>query len=148
MTTLRGMARTRRITIWELAAWWISEGEFQISLVSAFLSRSAVAPTINGFDNTGTNYSSTGYTSLLGILGKGYADFLSKSELEDLVKQYNTTYAGTLTPAGKAGLSANQRYPVIMPARRLSTRRHLHLAGPPPDQVVRSAIANPTACDR
>ena len=72
-----------------------------------------MAPVINGFDNSGTNVSNTGYTPLLGILGRGYADFLSKSDLQSLVDQYNTTYAGTLTPAGRAGISANQRYPRI-----------------------------------
>ena len=44
----------------------------QLSVLSTFLSRDPVAPTINGFNNTGTNVSSTGYTPLLGILGKGY----------------------------------------------------------------------------
>ncbi len=32
-----------------------------------------------------------GYTPLLGILGKGYADFLSNEELESLVAEYNAT---------------------------------------------------------
>jgi len=86
---------------------------FQVSLLSAFLSHNAVAPTINGFDNTGTNVSSTGYTPLLAVLGKGYADFLSKQDLQNLVNQYNSTIAGTLTPAGKAGITPNQRFPVI-----------------------------------
>jgi hypothetical protein len=88
-------------------------GGIQVSVVSAFLSRAPVAPVINGYDNTGTNTSSTGYSPLLEILGKGYSGFLSKSELADLVQQYNTKYAGTLTPAGQAGLSPNQRYPTI-----------------------------------
>ncbi|HZF72477.1 MAG TPA: hypothetical protein VEZ51_03545, partial [Gemmatimonadaceae bacterium] len=87
--------------------------KFQISVLSSYLSRLPVAPVINGFDNSGTNVSNTGYTPLLGILGSGYADFLSKSDLQSLVDQYNTTYAGTLTPAGRAGISANQRYPRI-----------------------------------
>jgi len=89
------------------------KGGFQVSVVSAFQSRNPVAPVINGYDYTGTNYSSTGYSPLLGILGKGYSGFLSKSELADLVNQYNTTFAGTLTPAGRAGISANQRFPTI-----------------------------------
>ena len=29
------------------------------------------------------------------------------------MKDYNSTIAGTLTPAGRAGVSANQRYPTI-----------------------------------
>jgi carboxypeptidase family protein len=91
--------------------------KFQLSVLSAYLSHPPVAPTINGFDNTGTNVSSTGFTPLLGILGKGYADFLSKEDLQALVDQYNSTYAGTLTPAGQAGISANQRYPrITLPA--------------------------------
>jgi hypothetical protein len=72
-----------------------------------------VAPVINGYDNTGTNTTSSGYTPLLGILGQGYAGFLSKSDLQNLVNQYNSQFAGTLTPAGVAGVSANQRYPKI-----------------------------------
>ena len=87
--------------------------KFQVSVLSSYLSRSPVAPLINGFDNTGTNVSSTGFTPLLGILGRGYAGFLSKSDLQSLVDEYNATYAGTLTPAGRAGVSLNQRYPRI-----------------------------------
>ncbi|HEY7288455.1 MAG TPA: carboxypeptidase regulatory-like domain-containing protein [Vicinamibacterales bacterium] len=86
---------------------------FQLSLLSTFLSRPPVAPVINGYDNTGTNTTSSGYTPLLGILGQGYAGFLSKSDLQNLVNQYNSQFAGTLTPAGVAGVSANQRYPKI-----------------------------------
>jgi hypothetical protein len=88
-------------------------GRVQLSVLSTFLSRLPVAPTIGGVDNSGTNTSSTGYTPLLAILGKGYSDFLSTQDLESLVKDYNSTIAGTLTPAGRAGVSANQRYPTI-----------------------------------
>jgi carboxypeptidase family protein len=88
-------------------------GRVQVAVLSTFLSRNAVAPTIGGYDNTGTNISGTAYTPLLSILGKGYADFLSKQELADLVAEYNTRFAGTLTPAGQAGVSPNQRYPAI-----------------------------------
>jgi hypothetical protein len=87
--------------------------KIQLSVLSTFLSRLPVAPTIGGVDNSGTNTSSTGFTPLLAILGKGYSDFLSKQDLESLVKDYNSTIAGTLTPAGRAGVSANQRYPTI-----------------------------------
>ena len=38
---------------------------------------------------------------------------MSNEELADLVNEYNTTIAGTLTPAGAAGVLANQRYPTI-----------------------------------
>jgi outer membrane receptor protein involved in Fe transport len=85
----------------------------QLSVLSTFLSRLPVAPTIGGVDNSGTNTSGTGFTPLLAVLGKGYSDFLSKQDLEGLVKDYNATIAGTLTPAGRAGISANQRYPTI-----------------------------------
>src|SRR5262249_17564758 len=88
-------------------------GGFQLSFVSAFQSHQPVAPTFAGVDNSGTNYSTAGYTPLLGIMGKGYSGFLSKSELSDLVSQYNSKYAGTLTPAGAAGVVAGQRYPAI-----------------------------------
>jgi len=87
--------------------------KFQVSVLSSFQSRPPVAPIIAGFDNTGTNVSSSGYTPLLALFGQGYAAFLSKQELESLVSQYNSTIAGTLTPAGRAGVSANQRYPAI-----------------------------------
>ena len=82
-------------------------------MLSTFLSRNPVAPTINGVDNSGTNVSSTGYSPLLALLGKGDADFLSNADLQALVNEYNSTIAGTLTPAGRAGVSPNQRYPTI-----------------------------------
>ncbi len=86
---------------------------FQVSILSTYLSREPVAPIIQGFDNSGTNVSSGGYTPLLAVLGKGYSGFLSKSELQGLVDDYNNRIAGTLTPAGQAGVTANQRYPKI-----------------------------------
>jgi hypothetical protein len=88
-------------------------GNVQFSVLSTFLSRPPVAPVINGFDNTGTNVSSGGYAPLLSLLGQGYSGFLSNADLQNLVNQYNTTIAGTLTPAGKAGINRNQRYPTI-----------------------------------
>lgn len=87
--------------------------DFQVSVLSAFLSRGPVAPYIAGVNNAGTNTTTGGYTPLLALVGGGYSDFLSKSDLEALVQQYNSTVAGTLTPAGAAGVVANQRYPVI-----------------------------------
>ncbi|HEV8483950.1 MAG TPA: carboxypeptidase regulatory-like domain-containing protein [Blastocatellia bacterium] len=74
--------------------------KFQVSLVSQFLSHPPVAPTISGFDNTGTNSPSTAYTPLLTLLGGRYSAFLSNSELRDLVTRYNSSVAGTKTPAG------------------------------------------------
>ena len=88
-------------------------GGVQVSLLSYFLSKEPIVPVINGFDNTGTNYSSSGYTPLLAVTTGGYAAFLNNSDLQSLVDQYNSTIAGTLTPAGQAGVSPNQRYPKI-----------------------------------
>jgi hypothetical protein len=85
----------------------------QLSVLSTFLSHDPVAPTIGGIDNTGTNISGTGFTPLLAILGKGYADFLTKKELESLVQEYNSTIAGTPTPQARAGITPAQRYPTI-----------------------------------
>jgi hypothetical protein len=87
--------------------------KFQVSVLSSNLSREPVAPIIQGFDNSGTNVSSSGYTPLLAVLGRGYSDFLTKQELESLVSDYNARIAGTLTPAGQAGIVPNQRYPKI-----------------------------------
>jgi len=74
--------------------------KFQVSLVSQYLSHGPVAPFIGGFDNTGTNITSTGYTPLLTVLGHEYSGFLSNSDLQKLVGQYNATVAGTKSPAG------------------------------------------------
>jgi hypothetical protein len=87
---------------------------FQLSFLQSFLSRLPVAPTIGGVDNTGTNFSSGGYTPLLALMGQGYAGYLSKEDLTSLINQYNSQFAGTLTPAGKAGVVANQKYPTIV----------------------------------
>ena len=104
----------------------------QLAVLSTFQSSPPIAPTINGFSNSGTDVSSGGYTPLLGILGKGYSGFIGKEELASLVNEYNTQFAGTLTPAGAAGVVANQRYPVIqLPADgRLRPERCLQRAGP------------------
>ena len=96
-----------------VAAMFDLPAKFQLSFLQSFLSRLPVAPTISGVDNTGTNTQTSAYTPLLGIMGQGYAGYLSKDELSALVSQYNSQYAGTLTPAGKAGVSPNQRYPTI-----------------------------------
>jgi hypothetical protein len=85
----------------------------QLSLISTFQSGEPVAPRINGVSNSGTDVSSGGYTPLLGILGRGYSGFLSKKQLGALVDEYNSRFAGTFTPAGAAGVVANQRYPVV-----------------------------------
>jgi hypothetical protein len=89
--------------------------KFQVSVLSAVISHPPVAPTISGFDNSGTNAlnGGGGYTPLLSILGHEYSGFISETKLRALVLQYNSQVAGTLTPAGKAGAIANQKYPAI-----------------------------------
>jgi len=87
---------------------------FQVSLLSAFQSRSPVAPTINGLNNAGTDITSSGYTPLLLLMGRQASGFISKSDLADFVNRYNTTIAGQLTPAGQLpGPTAGQKYPKI-----------------------------------
>jgi hypothetical protein len=87
---------------------------FQVSLLSAFQSRPPIVPFISGLSNTGNlDTSAGGYTPLLKLLGREHSGFISKGELTDLVGRYNSTIAGTLTPAGQAGRIANQRYPTI-----------------------------------
>jgi hypothetical protein len=88
-------------------------GGFQVAVLSTYLSSPPVAPTIAGVDNTGTNNPTGATTPLLTLLGQGYADFLSDDELASLVDEYNATIAGTLTPAGAAGVVPNQRYPTV-----------------------------------
>ena len=85
----------------------------QVSVLSTYMSAPPVAPTIAGVDNTGTNTTTGATTPLLTLLGQGYADFLSNDELASLVDEYNASIAGTLTPAGAAGVLPNQRYPTI-----------------------------------
>ena len=80
---------------------------FQVSLLSAFLSRPPVALTIGGVSNTGNlDASNGGYASFLVLMGREFSGFISKGELANLVSQYNSTIAGTLSPA-------KQKYPVI-----------------------------------
>ncbi len=67
--------------------------KFQISLLSTVQSHPPIAPTINGFNNAGTDVSSSGYTPLLGVLGQGYSAFMSKDKLAGLVNLYNNTIA-------------------------------------------------------
>lgn len=87
---------------------------FSVSMLSSLLSREPFEPTINGVDNTGSDFTSNGYTALP---GSEYNAFLSKSQLENLVAQYNSTYAGKPTPAALAGLAPGQVFPrVTLPA--------------------------------
>src|SRR5262249_13121558 len=79
---------------------------FQVALISAMQSHPPVAPTIDGINNAGTDMTSSGYTPFLALFGKGYSGFVSNSGLRNLVNQYNSTIAGTLTSAG-------QKYPKI-----------------------------------
>jgi carboxypeptidase family protein len=90
--------------------------KFQVSLISQFLSHPPIAPTINGVNNAGTDVTSAGYTPLLSVLGKQYSGFLSVNDVRSLVQQYNSTIAGTVTPAGAAGVLVGgqpQKYPAI-----------------------------------
>jgi hypothetical protein len=94
---------------------------FQVSLISVMQSHAPVAPAINGFNNAGTDITSSGYTPLLAALGKGYSGFISDSDLRNLVSQYNSTVANTLTPLGQSQtalpLAQRQKYPfVTLPA--------------------------------
>jgi hypothetical protein len=89
---------------------------FQVSLVSAFQSHPPVGPFIGGFSNVGNlDTSNGGYTPLLALLGKGYTGFISNGDLRNLVGQYNSTFANTLTPAGKTSIPglSGQKYPAI-----------------------------------
>jgi hypothetical protein len=88
---------------------------FQVSVISNMQSHAPVAPTIDGVNNAGTDITSSGYTPLLAVLGKGYSGFISNSDLRNLVNQYNSTIAGTLTPAGKSAIPglAGQKYPAV-----------------------------------
>ncbi|MEW6126605.1 MAG: carboxypeptidase regulatory-like domain-containing protein [Acidobacteriota bacterium] len=87
--------------------------DIQVSLLSAFSSHPPVALTIPGFNDAGTDVTSSGYSSLTYLLGKEYSGFISKNELHALVSEYNLKYSGQLTPAGKAGVVPNQKYPFI-----------------------------------
>ena len=89
--------------------------DVQLSMLSSFLSRPPVAPTVAGYDNSGTNVSSGGYSPLLALVGddRKYSDYLSPSDLEKLVQDYNARIAGTPTPAGRAGITPGQTYPRI-----------------------------------
>jgi hypothetical protein len=78
---------------------------FQVSLISAVISPPPVEPIISGVDISGTNFSASGtYTPLP---GHEYNGFLSHSELQNLVNQYNANFAGKPTPAGAAGLAGS-----------------------------------------
>lgn len=96
--------------VWNLSGLVDLPWGFQISLLSAVISRPPVEPVINGVDITGTDVQSSAYTPLP---GSEYNAFLSHSQLQNLVHQYNSTYAGKPTPAGAAGISPGQVYPTI-----------------------------------
>jgi hypothetical protein len=83
---------------------------FQFSLLSTVVSPPPVEPVIDGVDITGTDTQSSAYTPLP---GHQYDGWLTHSELQNLVNQYNTQYAGKATPAGTAGISPGQVFPKI-----------------------------------
>ncbi|MGH9760894.1 MAG: hypothetical protein ACREAC_08625, partial [Blastocatellia bacterium] len=84
--------------------------KFQISAISEIASRNPVEPVINGVDLTGTDITSNGYVPLP---GSQYNGFLSHGQLQNLVNQYNSTYAGKPTPAALAGLNPGQVFPKV-----------------------------------
>jgi hypothetical protein len=87
---------------------------FQVSMISAVISRPPVEPIISGVDITGSNIGSGAYTPLPGHEFNG---FLSQGDLQNLVNQYNTNFAGKPTPAAAAGLAPGQVFPkVTLPA--------------------------------
>ena len=86
---------------------------FQVSMLSTYLSRPPVSPRIVGVNYAGTDIQNSSFTPLLSVLGQGYSDFLSESELRGLVTQYNSSIAGTPTPAGAAGVIPGQVFPAI-----------------------------------
>ena len=83
---------------------------FQFSLLSTLISPPPVEPVIDGVDITGTDTQSSAYTPLP---GHQYNGWLSHSQLQNLVNQYNSQYAGKATPAGAAGISPGQKFPEI-----------------------------------
>jgi hypothetical protein len=74
------------------------------------ISRPPVQPFVSGISINGSDTSSSGHFALPGM---GYNDFISQSDLQRLVDQYNANYAGKLTPAGQAGITPNQKFPTI-----------------------------------
>ena len=87
---------------------------FDLSLLSAFISRPPIEPVINGVDITGSNIQGTAYSPLPGHQFNG---FLSKGQLQSLVDSYNNNYGGKPTPAAAAGLIPGQTFPkVALPA--------------------------------
>lgn len=82
----------------------------QASLISTLISRPPVQPIISGISINGSDTSSSGHFALPGM---SYNEFISRDDLQKLVNQYNSTYAGQLTPAGKAGISPKQVFPAI-----------------------------------
>ena len=120
----------------------------QLSVLSTFLSHLPVAPTIGGVDNTGTNVPAPAYTPLLGVLGKGYSDFLSKDDLQTLVGDYNATYAGTLTPAGESRVLRESGVSQDYAADRLRARGPFLVAGRQGDEGDQADRPDRTSSDR
>lgn len=82
----------------------------QASLISSLISPPPVQPFVSGISINGSDTSSSGHFALPGM---EYDQFLSQSDLQKLVNQYNANYAGKLTPAGQAGITANQKFPTV-----------------------------------
>ena len=91
------------------------KGGIQLSMISTFRSRPPVTPVITGVSQNGGDTSSGGYTILPGL---GFNQFLSASDLQAKVDNYNSTLAGKPTPAATAGISPTQVYPALkLPAQ-------------------------------
>ena len=85
-------------------------GHVQLSLISTMVSRPPVQPIVSGISLDGSDTSSSGHFALPGMQ---YNQFLSHSDLQRLVDQYNSTYAGKPTPAGQAGITPGQVFPSL-----------------------------------
>jgi hypothetical protein len=81
-----------------------------MSLISAFISRPPISPTISGYSLDGSDTSSGGHFILPGL---SYNQFLNSSDLTKAVANYNANYAGKPTPAALAKIpgDATQVFP-------------------------------------
>jgi Carboxypeptidase regulatory-like domain len=82
----------------------------QASMISSYVSRRPVTPIITGIDAVGSDTSTNGYMILPGAQ---YGQFLSQGDLQTLVNNYNTNFAGKPTPAATAGISPTQKFPTL-----------------------------------
>jgi len=85
---------------------------FQMSLISTLISRPPVSPVISGYSLDGSDTSSGGHFILPGL---SYNQFLSQSDLQKAVANYNANYAGKPTPAnlGKVPGKSTEFFPAV-----------------------------------